>query len=980
MSNEKLTKTRLAIAALAFALIIAATGDARQPSTQTDQPTTQPMLRIETGMHTVAFRRIGVDAANRFLVTSSFDKTARVWDLTTGRLLRTLRPPINASNDGKLYSVAISPDGRTVAVGGWTSPTGLDTNIYLFDRESGRLMRRIPGLPNVVFHLGYSPDGRWLAATLGLSNGVRVYETSNYQQVSEDKDYGSDSYAADFDAAGRLVVTCFDGFIRLYDRASNGALRLTAKRKAEGGEHPFYAIFSPDGSSIAVGFDDSAKVTVLSARDLSFRYAPDTAGVTRGNMFAVAWSADGRMLSAGGRYLDEQRDCIIRQWEDGGRGRYRDIPAARNTIMHILPLRNGGMVYGAADPALGRIDAGGQRTLFIGPVIADHRDSIESFLVSSDGSVVQFGYESFGKSLAQFSISKRQLSDAPSAAPNLKRSVVTGINITEWRHTMPKLNGQPLQLDAYEASHGIAITSDQSRFLLGAEESLRLYDRSGKELWRISPPSIVWEVNISGDGKLAIAALGDGTIRWYRMGDGKELLAFFPHGDRKRWLAWTPSGYYDASPGAEDLIGWHINNGRDAAADFFPVGQFRDVYYRPDVIAAVLEIGDETRAVTLANAEAGRKQQQSNLASQLPPVVEIVSPTDDSEISSAEVTVRYRVRAPSGEPVTSVKAFVDGRPAGSRGLSVATSSQGASELQVTAPERDCVISIIAENRFSASVPATLRLRWRGQIARPNTGTLPAGMNINPRLYVLAVGVSRYANEKFNLSFADKDARDFVNAMRTQKGLLYRDVVVYHDKAVVNDEATKDEILDGLDWIRKETTSNDVAMIFFAGHGVNDQNNYYYFCPHNVDPERLLRTGVAFSDIKNTISAIAGKALFFVDTCHSGNSVGLATRRGGADINIVINELSSAQNGAVVFSASTGSESSYERAEWSNGAFTKALLEGLGGAADFLNKGRITYTMLNVYVTERVKELTKGQQHPTMISPNTVPDFPIAVRR
>ena len=170
------------------------------------------------------------------------------------------------------------------------------------------------------------------------------------------------------------------------------------------------------------------------------------------------------------------------------------------------------------------------------------------------------------------------------------------------------------------------------------------------------------------------------------------------------------------------------------------------------------------------------------------------------------------------------------------------------------------------------------------------------------------------------------------------------------------------------------------MIFFSGHGVNDQNNYYYFCPYNVDPERLLRTGVAFTDIKNTISAIAGKALFFVDTCHSGNSIGMAGRRGGLDINIVINELSSAQNGAVVFSASTGSESSYERPEWNNGAFTKALIEGLNGAADFLKGGRITYTMLNVYVTERVKELTKGQQHPTMISPNTVPDFPIAVKK
>ena len=253
---------------------------------------------------------------------------------------------------------------------------------------------------------------------------------------------------------------------------------------------------------------------------------------------------------------------------------------------------------------------------------------------------------------------------------------------------------------------------------------------------------------------------------------------------------------------------------------------------------------------------------------------------------------------------------------------------------------------------------------------------PDSFVVKPKLYILAVGVSHYADSNFNLKLADKDASDFVKVMMGQKDLLYREVVV---KLLTNEKATKDDVLDGLDWIRQETTSNDVAMVFFAGHGINDQNNYYYFCPYNVDPSRLLRTGVAFSDIKKTVSAIAGKALFFVDSCHSGNAIGLGARRGPLDINIVINELSSAENGVVVFSASTSSESSYEREEWNNGAFTKALVEGLNGAASIGNTGRITYNMLNVYISERVKELTKGQQHPTMISPQTVPDFPIAVK-
>ena len=88
-------------------------------------------------------------------------------------------------------------------------------------------------------------------------------------------------------------------------------------------------------------------------------------------------------------------------------------------------------------------------------------------------------------------------------------------------------------------------------------------------------PCAVYSVNVSKNGSVAAAALGDGTVRWYRMKDGKELLALFPHRDKKRWVLWTPSGYYDASPGAEELIGWHVNNGREEAADFFPVSRFR---------------------------------------------------------------------------------------------------------------------------------------------------------------------------------------------------------------------------------------------------------------------------------------------------------------------------------------------------------------------------------------------------------------------
>lgn len=308
--------------------------------------------------------------------------------------------------------------------------------------------------------------------------------------------------------------------------------------------------------------------------------------------------------------------------------------------------------------------------------------------------------------------------------------------------------------------------------------------------------------------------------------------------------------------------------------------------------------------------------------------------------------------------------LVDGRPLQqTRGLQP---KPGCGEqeytLEVTLPERDLVISLIAENKHGASVESSARLAWAGVKAEAFVA--------KPRLYLLAIGVSDYQDKALKLGYLAKDARDLA-AVFKQKPALYRKVVTR-----VLADATAAQVMDGLDWLRNEVTAKDVGMLFLAGHGVNDADGDYYFLPRDANPDRLRRTAVPYFEVKKTLSSLPGKTLDFIDTCHSGNVMG--ARRGVADITAVINDLTVAENGVVVFASSTGRQFSLEDDAWRNGAFIKALVEGLNGKADYTKYGAVIIDELDTWPADRVKQLTHNQQTPTTTKPNTVQDFPVAV--
>ena len=341
---------------------------------------------------------------------------------------------------------------------------------------------------------------------------------------------------------------------------------------------------------------------------------------------------------------------------------------------------------------------------------------------------------------------------------------------------------------------------------------------------------------------------------------------------------------------------------------------------------------------------------------QNPPQVTITQPINGTVFEGEQINVDYVV---SGPAVSSARILIDDIPV--RLLTFNEIKIGQNTVTLDVPARSCKVSIIARNEFGASLPAAVNLTRSERIFKPT-------------LYVLAVGVSKYSNPDLELQFAAKDAIDFAEALLGQQGLLYEKVEL---KILTDRTANSENVRDGLQWLKTEPTYRDIAMLFMAGHGVNNNTGDFFFMPVNADVNRLSATCVGYTEIKGTIDAIAGKRLVFMDACHSGNVLGNSQQR-AAMLTQAVNDLTGADNGAVVFTSSTGRQFSLENPEWSNGAFTKALVEGLTGGADLFDSKTITVNNLSSYVANRVKVLTKGQQAPTTIIPNSVPDFPVAV--
>ena len=249
------------------------------------------------------------------------------------------------------------------------------------------------------------------------------------------------------------------------------------------------------------------------------------------------------------------------------------------------------------------------------------------------------------------------------------------------------------------------------------------------------------------------------------------------------------------------------------------------------------------------------------------------------------------------------------------------------------------------------------------------------------LWVLAIGVSQYEDPRINLKYADNDALRIAQVLQTQQGVLFQEV---RTRTLVNQQATREEILKSMREFLGQAAPKDVVLIFVAGHGLQDrQTGTYYFVPHNANAENLDYAGLPmpmFDEAVKRLRTQVDKLILWLDTCHAG-AVTVAAR--GVNMGEDLAEALEHASGQYVLSASKAGEESLEDASYrlegeerAHGAFTYSLLRGLRGEKADTNQV-VWLSGLFSHVSKEVPRLTKGRQHPYNQIQGT--DLPIFVR-